>query len=153
LLPVGFQTGSLEQQLALFNPEPTIPGVQQFPSSASDAPPLDQKVITTQAPAPDAPSPSDRLLSDGQIGTMHKRLQLRPSQQKFWPKVEVALKDIVWAKPESKGQMRIIDPNSRGILNLRPAAAPLMASLNEEQKLEIRRLAGLVGLQELIVED
>jgi len=155
MLPVGFQDGTLEQQLALFSPEPTIPKVLlHLPSSASSAPPANQKVTTAQVPtSPQAPTPSDRLLSDGQIGAIKKRLKLRPSQQKLWPKVEAALRGIVWAQPESEGQLRIIDANSRGMLNLRPAAAPLMASLNEEQQLEFRRSAGLLGLQELIVQD
>src|SRR5215208_2349225 len=78
MLPVGFQDGTLEQQLALFSPEPTIPKVLlHLPSSASSAPPANQKVTTAQvSTSPQAPTPLDRLLSDGQIGAIKKRLKL-----------------------------------------------------------------------------
>jgi hypothetical protein len=159
LLPIGFDIGSPEDQLALFSPEPIFPtGEGLLTSPESRAPPVNEsgmpenQTAPLHAPTAHQPTPSDRLLSDGEIASMKKRLKLSARQQRFWPNVEGALRGILWTQGKS-GQLRIIDPNSRGMHNLRPAAAPLMASLNEEQKLEFRRLAGLVGLQELIVQD
>jgi hypothetical protein len=134
-----------DQQLALFSPNPTYPAGWGLPRSIPDA----------QSSTPALNSPAGRanaLFNDAQIAAIKNRLNLTPSQAQYWPPVESALREIAWQKAAAKGRPRTIDPNSRGVQRLKSAAAALVPSLTEEQKRELRQLAGLIGLQSVAAQ-
>jgi hypothetical protein len=93
------------------------------------------------------------LLDDTQIASLRTRLKLTPTQEEFWPAVEITLRDVVRAharkfrgKPDSYGAPQI-DVNSPEVQQLITAAVPLIMRLSEEQKHEVRTLARIIGLE------
>ena len=98
--------------------------------------------------APEKPKrgePQKLLLDDAQIASLRTRLQLTPTQEEFWPAVEVTLRNVIRQharsrKPHSNGAPQI-DVNSPEVQQLISAAVPLIMRLSEEQKREVRQLA------------
>ncbi len=90
------------------------------------------------------------LLDDAQIAALKTRLKLTPTQQEFWPAVEVTLRDVVRAHARNGHGARAaprIDVNSAEVQQLISAAVPLIMRLSEEQKREVRQLARIMGLE------
>jgi hypothetical protein len=92
------------------------------------------------------------LLSDAQIAAIKGRLNLTASQQQSWPAVEDALRavarkihDTRQARPGAGSPP--IDPASAEVQQLKSAAMPLLFSLREDQKREVRSLARIIGLE------
>jgi hypothetical protein len=105
-------------------------------------------------------SPSNAVLNDAQIASIRERLKLTSYQSQLWPPVESALRDISWqARPDagrkiasnatSIGHGATVDPNSQPVQRLKSAAFPLLMSLSEEQKQEVRTMVRLMGLESL----
>lgn len=90
------------------------------------------------------------LLDDAQIAALRTRLKLTPTQEEFWPAVEVTLRDVVHAHARKGRNARVapqIDVNSAEVQQLISAAVPLIMRLSEEQKREVRQLARIIGLE------
>ena len=92
------------------------------------------------------------LLDDSQISALRTRLNLTPTQEEFWPAVEVTLRNVVrqHARKTRKDNPRgapQIDVNSPEVQQLISAAVPLIMRLSEEQKREVRQLARIIGLE------
>jgi hypothetical protein len=92
------------------------------------------------------------LLDDSQISALRSRLKLSPTQEEFWPAVEVTLRNVVrqHARKTRKDSPRgapQIDVNSPEVQELISAAVPLIMRLSEEQKREVRQLARIIGLE------
>ena len=92
------------------------------------------------------------LLDDSQISALRTRLNLSPTQEEFWPAVEVTLRNVVrqHARKTRKDNPRgapQIDVNSPEVQQLISAAVPLIMRLSEEQKREVRQLARIIGLE------
>ncbi|MDB5504982.1 MAG: hypothetical protein JWR89_4884 [Tardiphaga sp.] len=92
------------------------------------------------------------LLSDAQIAAIKGRLNLTVSQQQQWPAVEDALRavarkmhDTKQANPKAGSPP--IDPASAEVQQLKSAAMPLLFTLREDQKREVRSLARIIGLE------
>jgi len=89
------------------------------------------------------------VFSDRQLVSIRDRLKLTPDQVRYWPAVEQALRGLVWR--HARGRPGIsdgtLDPN--GVQGLVAAATPLVLTLREDQKREVRTLAHLVGLEQL----
>jgi hypothetical protein len=120
---------------------PPIPFVSQ-PSAAQAKP--------APAPAPKKQA-GYALLSDEQIENVRERMKLTPSQQAHWPAVEAALKKIAKrlrrTNPNGiESASLTIDPDSPEVQDLKSAAFPLLFSLSEDQKREVRTFARLIGL-------
>jgi hypothetical protein len=112
-------------------------------------------------PVPDAVKPAavrrnrpNALLDDAQIAGIKKRLNLTPKQERMWPAVEAALRDIAVAQPEqpksskpSRKAPATIELSSADLTKLKTAAEPLILSFNDDQKDELRTLARLTGLE------
>src|SRR5262249_14283946 len=121
----------------------------------------DTKTATTRsiAPAPERhPAPrvrkdSGTLFNDAQLASIKGRLKLTPDQEHYWPGVEAALRAIGWRAAHStnmgNGQAKLaaIDPDSSEVQQLKSAAFPLIMSMNEDQKREVRTLAQVMGLE------
>lgn len=104
------------------------------------------------AAAPKRAEPPQRLLlDDAQISALRGRLQLTPTQEEFWPAVEVTLRNVVRqharkARNHKHGAAPQIDVNSPEVQELVSAAVPLIMRMSEAQKREVRQLARIIGL-------
>ncbi len=121
--------------------------------SAEPAPPV---------PPPAKPKPvakpqvqkSYALLSDVQIAGIKERLRLSSAQENYWPAVESALRAIA-RKIHSARQSNpnataaSIDPDSEEVQQLKSAAMPLLFQLRDDQKEEVRKLARIIGLDQV----
>jgi hypothetical protein len=112
-----------------------------------------ERVLPKTPAAPRAaPNRPGALFNDAQIASIKSRLKLTPDQQRHWPAVETALRDISWRRtgPERKGPGTVpgtLDPG--GVERLKSAAIPLIMTLREDQKSEVRKLAHLMGLDQV----
>jgi hypothetical protein len=105
-------------------------------------------------PPPPAPPAASNLLDDHQIAGLKGRLRLTSDQIEYWPAVETALRDVVrtqlrgTVKPAHGGRANI-DVNSPEVQKLIWAAMPLLMRLREDQKSEVRKLARVIGLEQV----
>lgn len=95
--------------------------------------------------------PTYAILSDEQIASVKERMKLTPYQAQHWPAIEAALRKIAnKLNRNSKGSAEItaasIDPDSQEVQDLKSAAMPLLFTLSEDQKREVRTLARVIGL-------
>jgi hypothetical protein len=139
--------------------EPAMPAAR--PESANAAPAVAKRAM--QPPHPASPSaaslgpasPSNAVLNNAQIASIRERLKLTSYQSQLWPAVESALRDIAWqGHPEAGRKVASngrgsIDPNSVPVQRLKSAAFPLIMSLSEDQKQEVRTMVRLMGLENL----
>jgi hypothetical protein len=105
-------------------------------------------------PAPLGTKDSGMLFNDAQLASIKSRLRLSPYQEQYWPPVASALRDIGWraahATPRggnAHAHLAEIDPDSPEVQRLKSAAFPLIMSMNDEQKREVRALAQVMGLE------
>jgi hypothetical protein len=93
---------------------------------------------------------SNSVFNDAQIASIKARLRLTPEQERHWPVVEAALRNITYNKDGShKGKLATVDPNSPAVQQLKTVAMPLLASFSDEQKNQVRLLARLMGLEQV----
>ena len=93
---------------------------------------------------------SNNVFNDAQIASIKSRLKLTADQQRNWPAVESALRNITYKKDAARGgKSAAVDPNSAGVQQLKAAAMPMLFSFSEEQKNEVRQLARLMGLEQV----
>jgi hypothetical protein len=104
-------------------------------------------------PAAAAAPASTGLLDDGQISGLKGRLRLTSDQVEYWPAVEAALRDV--ARTHLRGTKHAfggkvnIDTNSPEVQKLIWAAMPLLMRLRDDQKSEVRKLARVIGLEQV----
>jgi len=144
--------------------EPATPAARLESASAAPAaikrsiqpPPRPASPNTaSQGPA----SPSNAVLNNAQIASIRERLKLTSYQNQLWPPVESALRDISWHNNDAGGRKvanavtnphgGTIDPNSVPVQRLKSAAFPLIMSLSDDQKQEVRTMVRLMGLENL----
>jgi hypothetical protein len=166
-LPPELVTASLElpaEALGYATPgadEPPAPVVSATrPEGTSAAAPVKRPI---QPPHPATPaSASNAVLNNAQIASIKERLKLSSYQSQLWPPVESALRDISYqSRPDASGRKlasgglvsgghgATIDPNSASVQRLKSAAFPLLMSLSEDQKQEVRTMVRLMGLENL----
>jgi len=90
----------------------------------------------------------DRLFNDVQLASIEARLKLDRKQRELWHPVESALRAIRWIHDRTHKE-RSLDLNSEELIRLRTAAVPLITTLRNDQKEEIRTLTRLMGLEQL----
>jgi hypothetical protein len=104
-------------------------------------------------PPPPAPAAQSNVLDDSQISGLKGRLRLTSDQVEYWPAVEAALRDVVrtqlHAAKHSIGARMNIDVNSPEVQKLIWAAMPLLMRLREDQKNEVRKIARVIGLDQV----
>jgi hypothetical protein len=103
-----------------------------------------------RADKPHVPKQTNNVLNDAQIASIKTRLKLTPDQQRNWPAVEAALRNITYKKDAKSGsKLASVDPNSQAVQDLKNAAIPLIMSFSDAQKDEVRTLARLMGLEQV----
>lgn len=133
------------------------PAGNQPRSVAPDAPAKFQIASAAAAPRRRPAGRPGSVLNDAQIASIKSRLNLTPDQERMWPAVEAALRDVSYTKAaqapnrsaQDGGRMAYIDPNGSEVEKLKQAALPLIMRLNDDQKREVRSLAHVMGLDEV----
>jgi len=100
----------------------------------------------------------DYMLNDAQIASIKERLHLTPDQERMWPAVEAALRNIAYKRVQearrrdgrTDGSQVAFD--SEAVEGLKSAAVPLIMSFNDEQKQEVRDVAHVMGLDQLAAQ-
>src|SRR5215472_4883454 len=96
---------------------------------------------------------SSVLFNDAQLASIKSRLRLSADQEQYWPQVESALRDIGWRAAHNgnpgngRARLAAIDPDGPEVQRLKSAAFPLIMSMNDDQKREVRTLAQVMGLE------
>lgn len=95
--------------------------------------------------------PSRLFLNDTQIAGIKKRLNLTAAQQKYWPPVESAMREVTlqiedYQKRLKKSRDDSFDTNSDAIQRLKVATRALYAQLTGQQKNDISLLVRMAGL-------
>jgi hypothetical protein len=160
-LPPQLVTASIEL------PAEALAYADEPPARADNPTPAPAAKRAVQAPhpaaAPGPASPSNAVLNNAQIASIRERLKLTSYQSQLWPPVESALRDISWqGHPDAgrkvasnvapNGHGATIDPNSPPVQRLKSAAFPLIMSLSEDQKQEVRTMVRLMGLENLAAQ-
>jgi hypothetical protein len=135
---------------AKIEPKPAAASIDPKPAPARVA-----AATPEPRPAPRARKDSGALFNAAQLASIKSRLKLTPNQEEYWPPVESALRDIGWKAAHDgrtgsrASQAATIDPNSDEVQRLKSAAFPLIMSMNEDQKREVRMLAQVMGLTQV----
>jgi hypothetical protein len=149
---------------ATLAPEPrmeqtaSIDSVAQPAANTANLPvrPATAAAKTPAAPThPHAASRAGYILDDAQIASIKTRLHLTPDQERMWPAVEAALRNMAYKRAQQTAargatrniQAAAVDPEA--VEGLKSAAVPLIMSFNSEQKEEVRSLAHVMGLDQL----
>jgi hypothetical protein len=157
----------IEQQtlsILAFNPDPLgIRSQQAWPSpqvseqpAAGGAP--EQTGSATAAPErraaanPRAKRQPATLFNDAQIASIKERLRLTRDQERYWPSVESALRYIGWRHSRERTAAKIPSLDPDDVERLKTAAVPLIMSLREDQKSEVRMLAHVMGLEKIAAQ-
>jgi len=116
-------------------------------------------ITSPVAAAAHHPNRQGFLLNDAQIGSIKERLHLTPDQERMWPAVEAALRNVAYAKVRTAhrhdapgSEVASLDAEGAEVRGLKSAAIPLLMSFNDEQKNEVRSLAHVMGLDKLASE-
>jgi hypothetical protein len=138
------QPAAAETAAAAVAPEPKKP---QAVAAIAAAP---EKPKRPAAPPPE----TSNMLDDGAIAGLKTRLRLTEDQLGYWPAVEEALREVARTQlRHSKKQMQSgkvnIDVNSPEVQRLVWAATPLIMRLRADQKNEVRKLARIMGLEQV----
>lgn len=176
-------------ELALFDPEPMVPharmqtkpaaellerpapiaataGMKPTATTTSRAAPAVSRAAPALNSAKSAPparhAAANRpgyMLDDAQIASIKARLHLTPDQERMWPAVEAALRNMAYAHaeiahrrdaPTGGAQVAAVDPEA--VEGLKSAAVPLIMSFDDQQKQEVRNLAHVMGLDQLAAQ-
>jgi hypothetical protein len=106
---------------------------------------------------------SGELFNEAQLASIKTRLKLSDYQEQYWPPVENALRAIGHAvarnndtppKATALGYANEpsrlaaqIDPDCDEVQQLKSAAFPLIMSMNDDQKQQVRNIAHVMGLE------
>jgi hypothetical protein len=121
------------------------------PQAVAALPAQPEKSKRQAAATPPAPS---TMLDDGAIAGLKTRLHLTADQMEYWPTVESALREVARTQLRHTGKQmhsgRVnIDVNSAEVQQLIWAAMPLLMRLRDDQKSEVRKLARIMGLEQV----
>jgi hypothetical protein len=147
-----------EQALAYADPAgETAPAAASVERNAAVPRPPERRV----PPARAVPE-SNTVFNDAQIASIKERLALTQEQQRYWPAVASALRAITRQRAQTvagktvasatAARAAFVDPNSAEVARLKSAAIPLIMTMREEQKREVRMLAHLMGLESVAAQ-
>jgi hypothetical protein len=144
------------------SPEPRTQARAELKAESKPQPEIRAAAIPTRSlapasekrPAPPAKKDTGTLFNDAQLANIKTRLRLSAYQEQYWPPVESALRDIGWHAAHEKlhggnvhTRLAEIDPDGPEVQRLKSAAFPLIMSMNDDQKREVRMLAQVMGLE------
>ena len=164
VVPAGMQLASADDA-SLPRVTTAVPAPAQAiaakPVAATAATPASTSAAATPAPAHKRAERPGFVLNDAQIASIKQRLHLSSDQERMWPAVEAALRNLAYVRsrdaqrrgaPANGTQLAAADPNSIEVQGLKSAAIPLLMSFNDEQRDEVRNLAHVMGLDQLATQ-
>ncbi len=88
------------------------------------------------------------LLDDKQIASIKQRLKLTAAQEKYWPPVESAVRDLMLYMHSQRGQPlgKVLDPSNDQVKRMIAVGMPFLSQLREDQKSQLQSLARVAGL-------
>ncbi len=92
---------------------------------------------------------SPNVVNDAMIASIRRRLRLTADQERLWLPVEAALRRLTYTRAAMNAQrgQPSIDPANPDLRELKTAAIPFIARLNEEQRREVRDIIHVMGLE------
>jgi hypothetical protein len=91
----------------------------------------------------------DGTFTVAQIAQIKASMNLRPDQEQYWPPVEGALRELARQFVAQKTGGKKVAIGAAEAQRLYWAAGPLIMSMTEDQKQEIRRIARAMGLAQV----
>src|SRR5712691_7176826 len=153
----------------LFSPRPLYPiadanlsappEMPARPKSAAQTAPAKMMTLASvsskPAPAPKPALRSNAVLNESQLASIKKRLNLTPDQERYWPAVEAELRKMEYTKTadnkSTQGtRMASIDTTKMDVDGLKSAGFPLVMSFSDDQRRELKSLAHLLGLENVM---
>jgi hypothetical protein len=146
------------------SPQAAIPAPPRSEVTAS-VPPAAARVPLPPKRAAAAPKhdPNRKDTATAELARIKATLKLTPSQEPYWPPVEAALRDILMelgyepdhahgsktahAAPKRPAAVAPTQIDPDRVQRLTSAAMPLLMTFDESQKREVRRLARIMGLE------
>jgi hypothetical protein len=151
--PMVVASAAPVQRTALSAPETVA---NQAAGSVRSAPAVAAALAAAAAPAAKKTLVEPRLEKDGtlslvQIARIKASLNLSPDQEQYWIPVEAELRGIArqLAAQKASGRKPTIALSANEAQRLYWVAGPLIMSLREDQKREVRRLARAMGLEQV----
>ena len=149
---------SADSGIALFSPRPTYAATDADTPVMVEAMPRPRpaeapaKVALASAAAKPVKPRSNLVLNDSQIASIKKRLNLTPEQARYWPAVEAELRKMEYSKKPTSGGSRMasIDMSKVNVEGLKNAGFPLVMSFSDDQRRELKSLAHLLGLEDVM---
>jgi hypothetical protein len=120
---------------------------------AANAPAKVQLAAVSSRPAIAPSRRSNSVLSESQIAGIKRRLNLTPDQERYWPAVEAELRKMEYkrdGKQASGSRMAQVDISKVDINGLKSAGFPLVMSFSDDQRRELKSLAHLLGLDNVM---
>jgi hypothetical protein len=134
-------TAEIKADRLAARPPPPKPSVSMFLDTARQF-----MVASVVAPAPPPVRPTTALLDDQQIAAIKARLKLTASQEKYWPPVESALREVISVMHVTRRQPSSMDADNDAVKRLMTAARPFLAQLRADQRSQIQSLMRISGL-------
>lgn len=91
----------------------------------------------------------DGTFTLAQIAQIKASMNLRPDQEQYWPQLEAALRDLARQFAAQKASGKKVTIGAAEAQRLYWAAGPLVMSMTEDQKQDIRRIARALGLAQV----
>jgi hypothetical protein len=149
---------------SLFVPRPALapsdPGLRIAALSAPD--PVEivpEEPAGSVAPAPAVPAIKRPIVVPkldheagftlAQIADIKTSMNLRPDQHQYWPQVEAVLRDLARQFAAQKAAGKKVAIGASDAQRLYWAAGPLIMSMTDDQKQDIRRIARAMGLAQI----
>jgi hypothetical protein len=156
--PVALAFASADSTLPLFDPTPTYPmssaNAAETPTSATIAAAearMQLAAFTKPGASASRNQRSNAVLNDSQIASIKRRLSLTPEQERYWPAVAAELRKMEYKKDHKSGaQTASVDMSRVNVEGLKSAGFPLVMSFNDDQKRELKSLAHLLGLENVL---
>jgi hypothetical protein len=153
---------SADSAMTLFSPRPIyplMPAAEAEPPAAKTAASAAQSnssakitlASATSKPANVAPKHrSNAVLNDSQIASIKRRLALTPDQERYWPAVEAELRKMEYKKGQGGTRTAAVDMSKVDVDGLKSAGFPLVMSFSDDQRRELKSLAHLLGLENVM---
>ena len=160
--PKMLALASADGAMTLFSPRPIyplMPAAEAEPPAAKTAASAAQSnssakitlASATSKPANVAPKHrSNAVLNDSQIASIKRRLALTPDQERYWPAVEAELRKMEYKKGRGGTRTAAVDMSKVDVDGLKSAGFPLVMSFSDDQRRELKSLAHLLGLENVM---
>jgi hypothetical protein len=121
------------------------------PTATPDTRATSRRAVDEKKSVARKPEKENWMLTSAEIGRLRSALRLTPEQEVNWPPVEAELRVIArqLAASQSTAKRQRLALSNESLRRLYWAAGPLIMSLREDQKREVRKLARAMGLEEV----